>query len=110
MLENIVPMAIGAAGVAVAYFTYLAATKGLPAAIAWVKAKWNAGKAELAALEAEITDAKAKLNTLEQNTVAELKAGLAAVQADVTALKAKAASSAPAFLTPVAPAAGAPAA
>jgi hypothetical protein len=33
---------------AVAYFLCLAATKGLPAAYAWLKAKWSAAGAELA--------------------------------------------------------------
>ena len=104
---DIFSIAAGAAGVGVVYFLYLAATKGLPAAYAWAKARWNAGTSELASLEADLAGASAKVTALEQGAVAELKAGLAAVQADVAALKAKAGLTAvPTFInltTPVTP-------
>jgi hypothetical protein len=51
------------------YFLYLVATKGLPAALAWVKAKWNAGKDELASLEGrfagEVDQVHTRLDAVE---------------------------------------------
>ena len=48
-----VSIAVGAVGVAGLYFLYLAASKGLPAAYAWVKAKWSGAGAEFATLKAD---------------------------------------------------------
>lgn len=58
----------GFAGALCAYFLYLVATKGLSAAVAWVKTKFS---------------------TLEADAVAELKAAVATVEKDVAAIKAK---------------------
>jgi hypothetical protein len=43
------------------------ARKGLPAACAWLKAKWNAGKAEL---EGNVDDAHARLDSFEHRVSA----------------------------------------
>jgi hypothetical protein len=77
---DIMSVAIGAVGVGIAWFIYLAATRGLPAAWAWLKARWTAGKAEMVALRAD-------LDQLEQGAVAEVKSRLDAIEADVGALK-----------------------
>jgi hypothetical protein len=61
--------------VGVVYFLYLAATKGLSALWSWLKAKWTAGKADLAALDPEFT-------ALEQGIVQDLKTRVA-VEKDV---------------------------
>jgi hypothetical protein len=55
-----------AAGVGVLWFLKLAASKGLPAAVAWVKTRWNAGKADFSALQGDVGDLTSKLTTLEQ--------------------------------------------
>jgi hypothetical protein len=108
---NITSIAVGAAGVGFAYFLYLAATKGLPAALAWAKAKWNSAGAEVTALRADLAQ-------LEQGAVADVKSRLATLEADVASLKKPAApapaaapvAAAPAFVTAAAPQAPAPAA
>jgi hypothetical protein len=92
---DIFSIAAGAAGVGVVYFLYLAGTKGLPAALAWAKAKWNAGKADFAALQGDVQGLSGKVTALETGAIAELKGTVAAVQADVAKLKAAAP---PAFL------------
>ncbi len=51
------------------YFVYLAATKGLPFAWSTVKSWWNAGKAELAKVQSDLT---ARVTTLEGD-VAQIK-------------------------------------
>lgn len=68
-----------------AYFVYLAATKGLPAAVTWFKAWWNKGKAELSTLKGDVTEAQAKLTSME----ATLGADVAKLKTDVAALQAK---------------------
>lgn len=65
---DIVSVAAGAAGILGVYFLYLAATKGLSAAVAWFKSKWT---------------------SIETTVVADLKADVAAVKTDVAAIKAK---------------------
>jgi hypothetical protein len=105
-------IALGAAAVCVAYFLYLVATKGLPAALAWVKAKWNAGKADLAALQAEIAGVQIKVASIETVALADIKARLSALEATGIG-KIAAAAAAPAsqvallaVAAPAAPAAG----
>lgn len=99
---DVISIAVGAVGVGVAYFLYLAATKGLPAALAWVKAKWNAGKVELASLESDIADAHDRVTSLEHR--------LDSVESSIKALSAPAAPAKPATVSaaPAAPAAPAP--
>lgn len=62
--------AAGAAGLGVVYFLYLSASKGLPAAWAWVKAKWNAGKADLKGLEDRVTALESKVVSLAKPATA----------------------------------------
>ena len=100
---DIFSIAVGAAGVGAAYFLYLAASKGLPAAWAWLKAKWTAGTAELAALKADVLGANARVDALAKGAVAELTTGLAAVKTDVEALKAKVATPIGSANSPAAP-------
>lgn len=78
---DLVQIAIGVALAGGAYFSYLVATKGLPAALAWVRAKWNAGKVELAAIEATANSALSKAKALEEGTVAGLTADMAKLKA-----------------------------
>jgi hypothetical protein len=80
---DVFSIAAGAAGVGVAYFLYLVGTKGLPAALAWVKARWNAGKANLAQIEADLEGVTGKVTSLEQLVLPALQAA----QADISALK-----------------------
>lgn len=70
MLSTIPGLAI-AAGL---YFLYLVATKGLPAALAWVKGKWTSGKAELAKLDDDIDHAFERIGVLEKQMVSVLAA------------------------------------
>jgi hypothetical protein len=62
---DIVGILTGAVGVGVVYFIYLAATKGLPAAWAWLKAWWTAGAAELNAVKARIAALEADVAKLK---------------------------------------------
>lgn len=62
---DVLSIAAGAAGVLLCYFLYLVATKGLPAAQAWVKAKWNAGKAGLAVIENDVAEVTTRVGSLE---------------------------------------------
>jgi hypothetical protein len=75
-MDQILSVAIGAVGAGALYFVYLAASKGLPATVAWAKAKWNAGKTEAAALRADFDQleqgALGRISTLEAD-VAKLK-------------------------------------
>lgn len=58
----------GGFGIAVGgYFLYLAYTKGLPAAVAWAKAKWNAAKNDLAQVRGDAVAAQAYAARLEQD-------------------------------------------
>lgn len=63
---DLLSIAAGAFGVALVYFIYLAATKGLPVAWAWLKAWWNAGKAAATALQAGIDAAHERITALEK--------------------------------------------
>ena len=89
---DVFSIAVGVALVGVGYFLYLAASKGLPAAWVWLKAKWNAGSTGLAAL-------KNDLAALEQGAVADVKTRLTKAEADIAALK-KPAAPAPAAAAP----------
>lgn len=93
-------IAVGAGGVGLSYFLYLTATKGLPAAIAWAKDKWHAGKADLAMLQADLHELGSQVTVLEHETIAELRTAFDSLRAEVEALKA-APPAAPE--TPVAP-------
>lgn len=75
-MENLYSAAAGAAGVLTVYFLYLAATKGLPAAWAWLKANLS------------VSALRADLAALESGAVAAVKADVAVVKADVGLLKA----------------------
>lgn len=99
---DVFSIAAGAAGVGVIYFLYLVATKGLPAALSWAKAKWNAGKAGLSALQGDVEGISGKLTSLEQ----EIKSRLATVESAVVSLKAPAAAQPAAAPSAPAPAAG----
>lgn len=72
------------------YFLFLVATKGLPAAWAWLKGVWTAGKADLASLEqalgGEIDELKAKVDS-NGGVLAALQKGYAELVADVAKLK-----------------------
>jgi hypothetical protein len=94
---DLAQIAIGAALAGAAYFAYLAATKGLPAAWAFVRAKWSAGKAEVAKLKGDLV-------ALEQGAIAEVKDRLGALEAEVAKLKGMPAAAA----APAPPAAPAP--
>jgi hypothetical protein len=82
---DLLSIAAGAAGVGAAYVLYLVATKGLPAALAWLKAKWNAGKADLAALQGDVAGVQTKVASLETVVVAELRSRIAALEQLVAA-------------------------
>lgn len=111
---DVFTLALGDAGAAGAYFVYLAATKGGTAAIAWAKARWNAGKADLAALQADVTGAKDKVTALETGAVADLQKAVASLRGDVDKVTqylspgVHTVNLAPAFLAPTAPAPAAP--
>ena len=65
-MEISVPsLLLGAAGLLVAYFAYLCITKGIPAAVAWVKAKFSAASADVAKLKADFAALEAKVSALE---------------------------------------------
>lgn len=63
---DVLSVLTGAAGVGVLYFLYLCATKGVPVAWAWLKAKWTAGKAGLDIVEQGIEAATTRIDSLEQ--------------------------------------------
>lgn len=77
---DVATIALLAAGALGAYFLHLVATKGLPAAIAWVKAKWNAGKAAAAGLQAGVESAHARITDLETSALPAIKARLSALE------------------------------
>lgn len=72
---DVFSVAAGVAGALGAYFLYLAATKGLPAAWAWLKANLS------------VSALRADLVSLESGAVAAVKADVAVVKADVAAIK-----------------------
>jgi len=78
MSELVLGAGLGIAGVAVAVFLYIAATKGLPAAIAWVKAKWTAAKKDLANLKGDLASLEQRVVALEQKVAAPAAAAPAA--------------------------------
>lgn len=92
------------------YFVYLVATKGLPSAIAWVKTKWTAGKAQIQKIEDDLDHAYERIAVLEKQVVSLL--GKAAPAAQGTASQVPASDPSPIFLQPKpeAAAAAAPAA
>ncbi|MGA7805601.1 hypothetical protein [Bradyrhizobium sp.] len=92
---SIPSLALGAGAVGIVYFLYLCATKGVPAAWAWLKAK-------LASASAEISKLRADLAQLEKGAVADVTARVAALETDVAGLKKTVA--APNVATPAAPA------
>jgi len=107
---DVFSIAVGAAGVGCLYFLYLASSKGLPAALAWLKAKWNAGKADLAGLQGDVVDVKSKLASIETVALNEIKNRLAAIEGAIGLTKPSpvAANPAPSFLQPpAAPSGGA---
>lgn len=55
----------GLAVAAVSYLVYVAATKGLPAAIATAKAWWSKGKQDLATVRGDVAEAHDRLAKLE---------------------------------------------
>ena len=63
MEVSIPSLALGAGAAGVTYFVYLCATKGIPAAWAWAKAKFAAGSAELAKLSGELDSRVTALET-----------------------------------------------
>ena len=94
-------IAAGAAGVGLCYVLYIAVTKGLPAALTWLKTKWNAGKAAVSHIEGDLAGVQTKVAAIETVTLADIKRRLAAVEAELGALKAPAAPlQPPAFVTP----------
>jgi microcompartment protein CcmL/EutN len=109
---DVFSIAVGAIAVGVIYFLYLAATRGLPAAIAWARAKWSAGKADLVGLQGDVAGLGGKVTALEQGAVADLQRGFEALRGDIDALKARvpvtaaAPAAAPSFIA--APAQAAP--
>lgn len=71
------------AGIALAgfaYFIYLAATKGVPAAYAKFKGWWNAGKAGLATIESDVAEVTTRVGSLE-TSLGELQQEFAKVKA-----------------------------
>jgi hypothetical protein len=79
-------IATGAVGVGVAYFLYLVSSKGLPAALGWVKARWNAGKLDLEQIKGDVGEAHLKISSLE----GRLRESFASVYAEIDELKVKA--------------------
>lgn len=72
----------GVAAAGVAYFLYRCARDGVPTVLAWMKAKWTAGKAEATAIKADLDHAHDRIDVVER--------GLAQVAGDVAKLKAPA--------------------
>jgi hypothetical protein len=84
-MDKLVYIAIGAALVGGGWFSYLAATKGLPAAWAWLRAKWNAAKNEVAALKADLGSIETRVRALEQQAVSAVAVAPAAAVAAAVA-------------------------
>jgi hypothetical protein len=89
MNVSIPSLLLGGAGFGVAYFLYLSATKGVPAAWKWFTSKLAAGSAELSKLRSDLAQ-------LEQGAVADVKFRVAALETDVAGLKKSAPPTAPA--------------
>jgi hypothetical protein len=77
---SIPSLALGVAGAGAVYFATLCATRGVPAAWAWLKSKIAAGGAEISKLRSEFAQ-------LAQGAVADAKSAVSAVQSDVASLK-----------------------
>jgi hypothetical protein len=60
-MEHIIDAAIGGGIIVGGYLVYVAATKGVPAAWAKVKAWWTAGEVRLAKIERDIASLQAKV-------------------------------------------------
>ena len=84
---NLLSVAAGAISVGVLYFLYLVATKGLPAAWAWLKTKWNASKAGLATLETAVGETTIRVASLETN-VGSLGDSLTLLKSDFARIEA----------------------
>jgi hypothetical protein len=78
-------LAAGAAGVGGTYFLYLASSKGLPAVLAWAKARWNAGKPDLKSLQGDIVEAHRKIDLVRGG----VSASFASCYAEIDEIKAK---------------------
>lgn len=87
-------IAAGAAGVGLIWFLKLGAAKALPAALGWLKARWTAGKVEVATL-AELQDLVAEARRDIDEIKAKIEVPLATASAAPDPL-------APAFLQPAA--------
>lgn len=59
----LVPFAVAGIGSIIAY---VALTQGVPAAVTMVKSWWNKGKADVAAIQADVASAKAEIQTIKQ--------------------------------------------
>jgi hypothetical protein len=82
---DVFSIATGAAGAGIAYFLYLVSSKGLPAALAWVKARWNAGKADLEQLKGDVDIAKRDIAAFDSKA----RSSFAAVYAELDEIKAR---------------------
>jgi hypothetical protein len=71
----------GALGACSLYFLFLVATKGLPAAWAWLKSKWTAGGTELANLRAEFNQLSGGVVSAIEKRVTALEQALGAGKA-----------------------------
>ncbi|NEU94826.1 hypothetical protein [Bradyrhizobium uaiense] len=91
---------LGGAGVGATYFAYLCATKGVKAALAWLKSEWASGAAAVEKVRADLTQ-------LETGVVSTVKADVAALQSRVSVLEARATAAiptpAPVLTAPVLP-------
>jgi hypothetical protein len=82
---DIFSIAAGAAGVGLLWFLKLAGSKALPIALAWVRAKWNARKPDMASLLGDIGEAHRKIDNVD----ALLRARFADAYAEIDEIKAK---------------------
>lgn len=76
---------IGCGIVGIGYFLFLCATKGIPAAWAWLKSKLSAASADYAALKADFQALESGVVATVQNDVAILKADVAIIKTKVGA-------------------------
>jgi hypothetical protein len=81
LFDNLGTLAIGGAAVV----GTVVAMKGVPASWAWLSAKWNAGKVELASLKGDVANAQTAAAAIE----GKLTPRITALEAEVAALKAK---------------------
>ena len=88
---DLLSILVGVALVFALYFLYLAATKGVPAAWSLLKSWWNAGKAELAKVQSDLT---ARVTTLEGD-VSSIKKALGTGQGGAPAAQTAAPSPVP---------------